>query len=164
MPKKKKDQTEGPAEAQVNNVFPEVGAAQGAAASSQTASLPPDVAELVRSTLRVVIAQRRTYGLAATLTSIVNSVNKALERYLKRVPKYALRGFIRDELTAMGYPVFEAVVEYGYASFRADVVMLYRDYQEVVDMVKAGRTSSLIRSVIVADGIDPAYDRQIGDV
>jgi hypothetical protein len=164
MAKKKKVQNqEGPAEAPVkDNVFSEVGAAQGAAAANQTQNqIPQDVRELIRSTLSVIIAQRRTYALAATLTSIVRAVNKALERYLKFIPRDAVRDFIKEELVASGYPVFRGLVEYGNAYFRADVVMLYKDYQEIIEMVKAGRTSGLIRSVIVADGIDPGYDEMV---
>jgi hypothetical protein len=157
MPKKKKEQTEGP-EAPVNQTFSAPAAAQAAASQTQ---ISPDVAELMRSTLRVIIAQRRTYGLSTTLTSIVRAVNKALDRYLKFTPKDTVRNFIRDELMASGYPVFRALVEYGNTYYQADVVMLYKDYQEIIEMIKAGRTSSLIRSVIVVDGIDPGYDEMV---
>ena len=165
MPKKKKNQTEG-LEAPANHTFSEPAAAQekGAAASGQTASqaqLPVDVQELIRTTLKVVVAQRRTYGLATTLTSLTRAVNKALENYLKHVPKYAVREFIKSELEAAGYPVFTAVVDYNGTPYEAQVAMLYKNFDEIVEMVKAGRVSSLIRSLILADGIDPAYDKRI---
>jgi hypothetical protein len=164
MAKKKKNQTrEGPAEAPTKEaLFTEAGAAQGAAAANQTQNqMPQDVRELIRSTLTVIIAQRKTYALAATLTSIVRAVSKSLDRYLKFIPKDAVRNFIKEELMASGYPVFKGLVEYGNTYYRADVVMLYKDYQEIIEMVKAGRTSGLIRSVIVADGIDPGYDEMV---
>jgi translation initiation factor IF-2 len=169
MPKKKKNQTEGPEEAPVNSgvVFSaEPGAAQGAAAAEQVQGkaaeqVQEDVAELIRSTLKVIIAQRKTYGLATTLTSLNRAVVKALENYLKFVPKTAVREYIKRVLIAEGYAVVEAVVEYGGMLYRAEVVMLYRNYDEIVEMVKADRMNKLIKPLVLTDGIDPLYDEQI---
>jgi hypothetical protein len=170
MPKKKVTQTEGPAEAPVNQGFSEVGAAQEAvvAASGQTAQttanqtqIPADVQELIRSTLSVVMAQRKTYGLATTLTSLTRAVNKALDNYLRLVPKYAVRELVKNQLAASGYTVVTAVVEYGGALYQAEVVILYKDYHELVEMVKAGRLSGLIKPLILTEGIDPLYDQRI---
>jgi hypothetical protein len=86
MSRKKKTQTQEGPEAPKDNVFSEPAAAQQAAASSSQATdnnaaqsqIPPDVAELIRSTLKVVIAQRRTYCLATTFVS--DGIDPAYDR------------------------------------------------------------------------------------
>jgi hypothetical protein len=159
MPKKKKNQTqEGPAEAPVNDtVFPEVGAAQGAAAADRT-TIPDDVAELIRATLKVLIAQRKLFGLSTTLTSLTKAVIKALDAYTKGIHVGAIREFVRREVEAMGYRVIEAKVNYLGAPFVAETVVLYRNFDEVVDVIKAGRADQL-RVAIATDGIDPLFDK-----
>jgi hypothetical protein len=173
MAKKKKNQTQGP-EAPVNqNVFSEGAAAQGTAAPNKTTSqtnatqtqsqqsqIPPDVAELVRSSLRVIVAQRRASGLAITLTALTVAVKKSLENYLKRTPTSAIREFIRSELVSMGYPIFTATIESRGELFQAEVVMLYRDFNEIVEMIKAGRMNTLLRSLVSTE-VDPLYDKMI---
>jgi DNA-binding protein Fis len=178
MPKKKKDQTEGP-EAPVNQTFSEPAAAQAAAdqtsanqaisqdaapaAASQEAAqlqIPPDLVELIQSTLTVVVAQRKTHGIAVTLTSLVNMVKKTLERYVKRVPTHAIREFVKSQLLAMGYPIIDALVEYKGDIYRAEVVILYRNFEEVVDMVKKGRMNAFMKS-LVSNEVNPLYDKKI---
>jgi len=161
MAKKKKSQTqEGPIEAPVNNpVSTEAGAAQGAAAANQV-SIPDDVAELIRATLKVAIAQRKVYGLSTTLTSLTKTVVKALDKYVDGIPTGVIRDFIKREVTAMGYPVIEAKVDYTGVPFKAETVLLYRNFEEIVDMIKAGRMETL-KPVIVGDGIDPIFDKMV---
>ncbi len=172
MPKKKKVQTqEGPAEAPLNDtVFPTgAGAAQGAAAANQMPEvqgaanqIPEDVAELIRSTLRVLIAQRRLYGLSTTLTSIVKAVAKALGPYVDGINKAVIRDFIRSEVSKMGYPVIMARVDYGGVKFEAETVVLYRNFEEIVDIIRTGRAESL-KPIIIHDGIDPIFDKMAKD-
>jgi DNA-binding protein Fis len=172
MGKKKKNQTQGPTEAPVNqNVFSEGAAAQGAAATtvSQTnatnaaqvqSQIPPDVAELIRSSLRVIVAQRKTSGLAITLTALTKAVKKGLENYLRRVPGSVVREFIRNELASMGYPIFVATIESGGELFQAEVVMLFKNYDEIVEMIKAGRMNTLLRALSSSE-VDPLYDKML---
>ncbi len=171
MPKKKKNQTEeGPVEAPVNDtVFSTgAGAAQGAAANQvpevQGAAnqIPEEVAELIRSTLRVLIAQRRLYGLSTTLTSIVRAVAKALGPYVDGINKAVIRDFIRSEVSKMGYPVIMARIEYAGVRYEAETVVLYRNFQEVVNIIRTGRAESL-KPVIAHDGIDPIFDKMAKD-
>jgi DNA-binding protein Fis len=179
MPKKKKDQTEGP-EAPVNQTFSEPAAAadqtsanqaisQNAAPAAATTSqevaqpqsqIPPDLVELIQSTLTVVVAQRKTHGIAVTLTSLVNMVKKTLERYLKRVPTYTIREFVKSQLLAMGYPIIDALVEYKGDVYNAEVVILYRNFEEVVDMVKKGRMNTIMKS-LVSNEVNPLYDKKV---
>ncbi len=168
MPKKKKIQ-EGPEEAPQNDmIFPEVGAAQGAAANQMpevqgTANqIPEDVAELIRSTVKVLIAQRKIYGLSTTLTSIVKAVVKALGVYVDGIDKAAIRDFIRSEVSKMGYPVITARVDYGGVKFEAETVVLYKNFEEIVDVIRAGRAEAL-RPIIVHDGIDPIFDKMANE-
>jgi hypothetical protein len=185
MGKKKKNQTQtGPVEAPIKeSVFSEPTAAEGAAvgnqqtevANQQTVSqtvsrtvvsqaqsqIPMDVAELIRSTLKVLIAQRRTYALASTLTSLTRAVEKALERYVKRVPKTTLREFIRSELAAMGHTIVTATIEYAGDLYNVEIVMLYRNYDELVEMIRHGRVSAMIKPLITTDGLDPAFDKRV---
>ena len=178
MPKKKKEQTEGP-EAPVNQTFSEPAPAQAAAqtvnqAISQNAApaaatkeaaqpqsqIPPDLVELIQSTLAVVVAQRKTHGLAITLTALVNNVKKTLERYVKRVPTHVIREFVKSQLLAMGYPIIEALVEYKGDTYRAEVVILYRNFDEIVDMVKKGRMNGTMKP-LVSNEVNPLYDKKI---
>jgi len=165
MPKKKKNQTqEGPAEAPVKDtVFPEtvgeMGAAQGAAAAIQTVDqIPNEVAELIRATLKVLIAQRRLYGLATTMSSLTRAVSKALGAYIDGIPTQVIRDFIKREVEQMGFKIIEAKVNYTGVMYVANVVMLYRNFDEIVDIIKAGRADS-VKLVITTDGIDPTYDK-----
>ncbi len=170
MPKKKKTQTQEGPEAPKETVFSEVGAAQVAAPNNQTtqttvaqgaSQIPPDVVELIRNTLKVLVAQRKTYGLATTVSSIVNAIYKALDNYLKRVPKRATRELIKNELASMGYPVFTATIEYGGTLYEAETVLLYRHLDELVDMVRHARLNTMIRALIVTEGIDPIFDKMV---
>jgi hypothetical protein len=161
MAKKKKNQTtEGPVEAPANQtVFTEAGAAQGAAAAIQTADqIPSEVAELVTSTLKVLIAQRRLYGLSTTLSSITKAVVKALDAYVRDISLGALRDFIRAELEKMGYKIIAAKVNYMGVMYQADTVLLYRNFEDIVDVVRNGRGDTL-RVTITTDGIDPLFDK-----
>jgi hypothetical protein len=160
MAKKKKTQIQEGLEApQKDTVFPETGAAQGAAAATQV-TIPDDVAELIRATLKVAIAQRKIYGLSTTLTSLTKTVARALEKYIDGIPTATLRDFIKREVTAMGYPVIEARVGYTGVPFIAETVILYRNYEEIVDMIRTGRAETL-KPVITGDGIDPIYDKMV---
>jgi len=176
MPKKKKNQTEG-LEAPANQTFSEPAAdqtsgvnqaiSQGAspAAATQEAAqpwsqIPPDLVGLIQSTLTVVVAQRRTHGLAITLTAMVNIVRKTLEKYVKRVPTHAIREFVKSQLLAMGYPIIDALVEYRGETYRAEVVMLYRSFEEVVDMVKKGRMNAFMKP-LVSNEVNSLYDKMI---
>jgi hypothetical protein len=166
MGKKKKNQTpEG--EVQVNqNVFSNAAAAQGAAATTVNptntaqaqSQIPADVQQLIRDALRVVVAQKKASGFAITLTALVRAVKKNLENYLKRTPTSAIREFIRNELVAMGYPLFVAEIENSGELYNAEIVMLYRDYNEIVEMIRAGRTKALLRT-LVSNEVDPIYDK-----
>jgi hypothetical protein len=161
MPKKKDKQTqEGPAEAPVSGtVFPEAGAAQGAAAAIQTADqIPSDVAELITATLKVAIAQRRLVGLSTTLSSLTKVVSRALGAYVDGISTAAIRDFIRREVVSMGYKIIEAKVNYLGVTYLADTVLLYRNFDEIVDIIKAGRGESF-KTVITTDGIDPLFDK-----
>jgi hypothetical protein len=168
MTKKKKNQTQEGVPAN-QNVFSGPAAAQ-AAASSQTANqtnqanaarvLPPDVAELVRSSLMVIVAQRRASGLAITLTAVVKFVRKSLESYLKRTPTVELREFVRNELVASGFPIFVATIESGGELYQAEVVMLYRNFDEIVSMIKSGHMNTMLRSLVSSD-VDPLYDKMV---
>jgi len=160
MPKKKKNNNEGPAEAPVNEtLFSETGAAQGAAAAIQTVDqIPGEVAELIRATLKVLIAQRRLYGLATTVSSLTRAVSKALGAYIDGIPTQVIRDFIKREVEQMGFKIIEAKVNYTGVMYVADVVMLYRNFDEIVDIIKAGRADS-VKLVITTDGIDPMYDK-----
>jgi hypothetical protein len=164
MPKKKKDQTEGP-EAPVNDTVFLEGAAQGAAdqqvAADQQAgqtTLPEDVAELVRATLKVAIAQRKLYALATTLTSLTRVIARALGGYINGIPTSVLRDFIRREIQTMGYPIIYARVSYAGVRYTPETVVLYRNFDEIVESIRSGRVDSL-KAVVVADGIDPIYDK-----
>ncbi len=127
---------------------------------SQTQSqIPPDLAELIKSTLAVIIAQRRTHALAATLTSLTNAVVEALKRYLRFVPKSVVREYVRSQLVAMGYTVVPAVVDHGGALYQAEVVVLFKNYEEFVDMVKNARMSSMIKPLI--KDVDPLFDKKL---
>jgi hypothetical protein len=161
MGKKKKNQVpEG--EVQVNqNVFSNEAAAQGAAATTVTqvqSQIPADVQQLIRDALRVIIAQKKTSGLAITLTALVKAVKKSLENYLRRTPTSEIRDFIRNELVAMGYPIFVATIENNRELYQAEIVMLYRDYNEIVEMIKAGRMNNLLRTLASAE-VDALYDK-----
>jgi len=160
MPKKKKNNNEGPAEAPVNEtVFPETGAAQGAAAAIQTVDqIPSEVAELIRATLKVLIAQRRLYGLATTVSSLARAVSKALDTYIDGIPRSVIRDFIKREVEQMGFKIIEAKVNYTGVMYVAEAVMLYRNFDEIVDIIKGGRADS-VKLVITTDGIDPMYDK-----
>jgi hypothetical protein len=171
MAKKKNRTQEGTVEGSVNQtVFSEPAAVQGAVASNQTTGganavqvhgqIPPDVAELIKSSLRVIVAQRRTVGLAITLTALTKAVKKSLENYLKRVPTSELRELIRNELAAMGCQIFTATIESKGELYQAEVVMLYRDFNEIVEMIKAGRMNNLLRS-LVSNEVDPLYDKMV---
>jgi len=159
MAKKKKDRAqEGPVEAPVKDaVFSEAGAAQGAAAADKV-TIPGDVAELVRATLKVAMAQRKLYGLSTTLTSLTRSVAKALDKYLDGIPTAALREFVKREVEAMGYLVIEAKVNYNGVPYKADTVLLYRNFEEIVDSIRSGRAETF-KPVITLDGIDPMFDK-----
>jgi len=164
MPKKKKNNNEGPAEAPVNEiVFPETGgetgAAQGAAAAIQTVDqITGEVAELIRATLKVLIAQRRLYGLSTTVSSLTRAVSKALDTYVDGIPRSVIRDFIKREVEQMGFKIIEAKVNYTGVMYVAEVVMLYRNFDEIVDIIKGGRADS-VKLVITTDGIDPMYDK-----
>jgi hypothetical protein len=164
MPKKKKNQTQEGLEAPVKDtVFPEtggeMGAAQGAAAAIQTVDqIPNEVAELIRATLKVLIAQRRLYGLATTVSSLTRAVVKALDAYLDGIPTAAVRDFIKREAEKMGYKIITAKVNYQGVMYLADTVLLYRNFDEIVDVIKAGRGESF-KTVITTEGIDPLYDK-----
>jgi hypothetical protein len=160
MTKKKKNRNpEGPVEAPVNEtVFPEAGAAQGAAVNQTVDQIPNDVAELITATLKVLIAQRRIYGLSTTLTALTKAVTKALEPYLGGISKGALRDFIRSEVQKMGYPIITARVNYTGVPYEAETVILYRNFEEIVDMIRLARSESL-KVAITTDGIDPMYDK-----
>jgi septum formation topological specificity factor MinE len=161
MAKKKKTRTqEGPEAPVDSNVFPEVGAAQGAGQATTPDMIPSDVAELIRATLTVIVAQRRTYGLATTITSLTRAITKALPKYVNGIPTSALREFIKRELEGMGYRIVTAVVEYSGVKVESEVVLLYKDFEELVEMVKAGRLESLT-PVITRDGPDPLYDKLV---
>jgi septum formation topological specificity factor MinE len=170
MGKKKKNHTpEG--EDQVNQtVFSEAGAAQGAAAAVQTVDqitsqtvdqIPSEVAELIRATLKVVIAQRKLNALSTTLSSLTKAVLKALDKYVDGIDKAVIRDFIKRELEAWGYPIVQAKVDYMGVNYIAETVMLYKDYNEIVDMIRTGRVNESIRTVIVHDGIDPLFDKLV---
>jgi len=161
MAKKKKTQTqEGPVEAPVNdNVFPEAGAVQATA----QAAIPNDVAELIKATLTVMVAQRRMYGFATTVTSLAKSVTRALSKYVDSIPMQALREFIKKELEAMGYKIVVAVIDYSGVKVEAETVILYRNFEEIVEMLKAGRLESL-KPVIANDGPDPLFDKVAREV
>ncbi|MFZ8809516.1 MAG: hypothetical protein ACO2PN_15605 [Pyrobaculum sp.] len=124
----------------------------------ETAQIPPDLAELIKSTLTVIVAQRKTHGLAITLTSLTNAVKKNLEKYLKHTPTSAVREFIRSELAAMGYQIVDALVEHKGDLYRAEVVMLYKNFDELVDMVKKGRVNNFMKSLI-SNEVAPPYDK-----
>jgi hypothetical protein len=161
MGKKKKNQnSEGPVEAPANQtVFSETGAAQGAAAAIQTVDqIPSEVAELIRATLKVLIAQRRLHGLSTTLTSITKAVAKALDAYVSGISREALRDFIRAEVEKMGYRIITAKVNYMGVIYQAETVLLYRDFNEIIDVVRAARGDSL-KVVIITDGVDPLFDK-----
>jgi hypothetical protein len=160
--KKKNPNPEGPVEAPANQtVFSEAGAAQGAAVAIQTADqIPSEVAELVTSTLKVLVAQRRLYGLSTTLTSITKAIVKALDAYVRDISLGALRDYVRAELEKMGYKIITAKVNYMGVMFQADTVILYRNFEEMVDMVRTGRGDTL-RVVITTDGIDPLFDKMV---
>jgi hypothetical protein len=130
------------------------------AASSQAAQIPPDVAELIRSTLVVVLAQRKTQGFAITLAALAKTVKKTLERYLRRTPQYVVREFVKSELEAMGYPIITALVEHRGELYRAEVVVMYRNYQEFLEMIQTGRLSGIMRP-LVANDVDLGYDTQV---
>jgi len=108
----------------------------------------------------VAIAQRKVYGLSTTLTSLTKTVVKALDKYVDGIPTGVIRDFIKREVTAMGYPVIEAKVDYTGVPFKAETVLLYRNFEEIVDMIKAGRMETL-KPVIVGDGIDPIFDKMV---
>jgi len=158
MAKKKKDRAQEGLEAPVKDtVFSETGAAQGAAAADK-ATIPGDVAELVRATLRVAMAQRKLYGLSTTLTSLARAVAKALDKYLDGIPMGVLREFIKREVEAMGYLVIEAKVSYNGVPYKAETVFLYRSFEEIVDSIRSGRAETF-KPVITLDGIDPMFDK-----
>ncbi len=111
----------------------------------------------------MIIAQRRTHALATTLTSLTNAVVEALKRYLRFVPKSVVREYVRSQLVVMGYTVVPAVVDYGGVPYQAEVVVLFKNYEELVEAVKAGRLSSIIKPLVLTNGIDPIYDERINE-
>jgi len=156
MPKKKNVQTQEGLEAPAKDtVFPETSAAQGAAAADQ---IPSEIAELITATLKVVIAQRKLVGLSTTLSSLTKAVSKALDAYLDGISTAAVREFIKREAEKMGYKIITAKVNYLGVMYLADTVLLYRDFDEIVDIIKAGRGESF-KTVITSEGIDPIYDK-----
>jgi len=158
MPKKKNVQTQEGLEAPVKDtVFPETGAAQGAAIQTVD-QIPSNVAELIAATLKVVIAQRRLVGLSTTLSSLTKGISRALGPYVDGIPAAVIREFIRREVEKMGHKVITARVNYMGVTYLADTVLLYRDFDDITDAVKAGRVDSF-KTVIVTDGIDPIYDK-----
>jgi hypothetical protein len=160
MPKKKDVQTQAGLEAPVKDtVFPETGAAQGAAAADAAVNqIQEDVAELIRATLKVVIAQRKLVGLSSTLSSLTKAVSRALGAYLDGISTAAIREFIKREAEKMGYKIITAKVNYLGAMYLADTVLLYRNFDEIVDIIKSWR-GECFKTVIVTDGIDPLYDK-----
>ena len=122
--------------------------------------IPPDLAELIKSTLTVIVAQRKTNGLAITLTALVKAVRKTLENYVKRVPTPDIREFIKNELVAMGYLITDALIEHKGELYRAEVVVLYKNFDELVDMIKKGRVNGIIRP-LVSNEVDALYDKMI---
>jgi uncharacterized membrane protein len=156
MPKKKNAQTQEGLEAPVKDtVFPETGAAQGAAAADQ---IPSDVAELITATLKVVIAQRKLVGLSTTLSSLTKAVSRALGAYVDGISTAAIREYVKREAEKMGYKIITAKVNYLGVMYLADTVLLYRNFDEIVDIIKSWRGESF-KTVIVTDGIDPLYDK-----
>jgi hypothetical protein len=160
MPKKKKNNHEGPTEAPVNGaVFPEAGAAQGAAAAIQTADqIPSEIAELITATLKVVIAQRKLVGLSTTLSSLTKAVSRALGAYLDGISTAAIREYVKREAEKMGYKIVTAKVNYMGVMYLAETVLLYRNFDEIVDIIKSWR-GECFKTVIVTDGIDPLHDK-----
>jgi hypothetical protein len=160
MPKKKDTQTQEGLEApQKDTVFPEVGAAQGAVAAIQTVDqIPSEIAELMMATLKVVIAKRKLVGLSTTLSSLTKAVSRTLGAYLDGISTAAIREYVKREVEKMGYKIITAKVNYLGSIYSADIVLLYRDFNEIVDIIKAGHGECL-RTVIVTEGIDPLYDK-----
>jgi hypothetical protein len=162
MAKKKKNQNqEGPVEAPGNDkVLSETGAAQGAAqvvVSANQVTIPDDVAELIRASLRLLIARRKVHGFSTTLTSLTKAIIKALDKYVDGIPSGVIRDFVKRELEAMGYKIVTAVVEYRGVKFEAETVLLYRNFDEIVEMVKSGRVESL--KPVITESPDPIHDR-----
>jgi uncharacterized membrane protein len=156
MPKKKNVQTQEGLEAPVKDtVFPETGAAQGAAAADQ---IPSEIAELITATLKVVIAQRKLVGLSTTLSSLTRAVLKALGPYVDGITTAAIREFIKREAEKMGYKIITAKVNHLGVMYLADTVLLYKDFDEIMDVIKNGRGDSF-KTVITTEGIDPLYDK-----
>jgi hypothetical protein len=170
MSKKEKSQNQGPpAEAPEKQTFSDPPAvAQAAAVNQQAASqtggqtvshpqMPVDMQELIRATLISIIAQKRTSALAATLTSLVRAVEKALKRYVKHTP--ALREFVRNELVSAGYTIADTTVDYGGDLYNVEIVVLYRSFDEIVEAIKTGRMSRLLRP-LASNEVDPLYDKR----
>jgi len=160
MPKKKNVQTQEGLEAPVKDtVFPETGAAQGAAAADAALNqIQENTAELIRATLKVLIAQRRLHGLATTVSSLTRAVVKALDAYLDGIPTAAVREFIKREIEKMGYKIITAKVNHLGVMYLADTVLLYKDFDEILDIIKTGRVESF-KTAITTEGIDPMYDK-----
>jgi hypothetical protein len=73
------------------------------------------------------------------------------------VPTPDIREFIKNELVAMGYLITDALIEHKGELYRAEVVVLYKNFDELVDMIKKGRVNGIIRP-LVSNEVDSLYD------
>jgi len=155
MGKKKKNQEEVPTlrEAKETTELPEK-------KPTEIREMPEETKELIRSLLKVLIAQRRVAAFSMTLTSLTQLTAKTLASYLTDIPDSVIREHVKKEVEAMGYKVLHAQVHNNNRIYQAEIVLLHRSFDELADLITSGRMHGLVHAVWFTE-IDPQYDKRI---
>jgi hypothetical protein len=155
MGKKKKNQEEVPTprEAKETTELPEK-------KPTEIREIPEETKELIRSLLKVLIAQRRVIAFSMTLTSLTQLTAKTLASYLRDIPDSVIREHVKKEVEAMGYRVLLAQVHNNNRIYQAEIVLLHRSFDELVDLITSGWMHGLIHAIWFTE-IDPQYDKRI---
>jgi hypothetical protein len=154
MGKKKKNQEEVPTprETKETTELPEK-------KPTEIREIPEETKELIRSLLKVLIAQRRVTAFSMTLTSLTQLTAMTLASYLRDIPDSVIREHVKKEVEAMGYRVLLAQVHHN-RIYQAEIVLLHRSFDELVDLITSGRMHGLIHAIWFTE-IDPQYDKRI---
>jgi hypothetical protein len=155
MGKKKKNQEEVPTprEAKETTELPEK-------KPTEIREIPEETKELIRSLLKVLIAQRRVAAFSMTLTSLTQLTAKTLASYLRDIPDSVIREHVKKEVEAMGYKVLLAQVHDNNRIYQMEIVLLHRGFDELVDLITSRRMHGLVHAVWFTE-IDPKYDKRI---
>jgi DNA-binding LacI/PurR family transcriptional regulator len=156
MGKKKKNQEEVPTPQEVKDTTepsPEK-------KTTEIREIPEETKELIRSLLKVLIAQRRVAAFSVNLTSLTQLTVKAIASYLTDIPDSVIREHVKKEIEAMGYKVLLAQVRDNNKIYQMEIVLLHRSFDELVDLITSGRMHGLVHAVWFTE-IDPKYDKRI---